>query len=124
MDVPDSLYFMLDIIKEMIFTVEKEGKKVLVHCHAGKGRTGIVIACYLIYKYHICAQDAANKVREKRKGAIENKDQLEYCKRFFQCKYYFFFNFFTFFSHLFLFFERFLFIFFILFYLRCEIGFF
>ena len=91
MDVPDSLYFMLDIIKEMIFTVEKEGKKVLVHCHAGKGRTGIVIACYLIYKYHICAQDAAAKVREKRKGAIENKDQLEYCKKFFQCKYYIFF---------------------------------
>ena len=89
MDVPDSLYFMLDIVKEMIFTVEKELKNVLVHCHAGKGRTGIVIACYLIFKYHICANDAAQIVRNGRKGAIENKDQLEYCKKFFQCIFFF-----------------------------------
>ena len=84
MDVPDSLYFMLDIVKEMIFTVEKELKNVLVHCHAGKGRTGIVIVCYLIFKYHICANDGAQIVRNERKGVIENKDQLEYCKKFFQ----------------------------------------
>ena len=89
MDVPDSLYFMLDIVKEMIFTVEKKLKNVLVHCHAGKGRTGIVIACYLIFKYHICANDAAQIVRNGRKGAIENKDQLEYCKKFFQCIFFF-----------------------------------
>ena len=91
MDVPDSLYFMLDIVKEMIFTVEKELKNVLVHCHAGKGRTGIVIACYLIFKYHICAKEAAQIVRNERKGAIENKDQLEYCKKFFQCIFFDFF---------------------------------
>ena len=48
MDVPDFLYFMLDIVKEMIFTVEKELKNVLVHCHAGKGRTGI-FHCLLSY---------------------------------------------------------------------------
>jgi protein tyrosine phosphatase domain-containing protein 1 len=117
MDVPDSLYFMLDIIKEMIFTVEKEGKKVLVHCHAGKGRTGIVIACYLIYKYHICAQDAAAKVREKRKGAIENKDQLEYCKRFFQCKILFFFLIFLLFFHTFFYFLRGFYLFFLFYFI-------
>ena len=91
MSIPSTLGFMMDIVKEMTVMVREDNKKVLVHCHAGKGRTGIVIACYLIYKYHICAQDAAAKVREKRKGAIENKDQLEYCKKFFQCKYYIFF---------------------------------
>ena len=80
MDVPDFLYFMLDIVKEMIFTVEKELKNILVHCHTGKGRTGIVIACYLIFKYHICANDAAQIVRNERKGVIENKAQLEYWK--------------------------------------------
>lgn len=30
------------------FNVKNKGK-VLVHCHAGQGRTGLVIGCYLIY---------------------------------------------------------------------------
>ena len=84
MDVPDSLYFMLDIVKEMIYEVKHEKKRVLVHCHAGKGRTGVVIACYLMFKYHIKADEAVNKVREKRHKCIESKSQMEYCKRFFQ----------------------------------------
>ena len=84
MDVPDSLYFMLDIVKEMIYEVKHEKKRVLVHCHAGKGRTGVVIACYLMFKYHIKADEAVNKVREKRPKCIESKSQMEYCKRFFQ----------------------------------------
>ncbi len=84
MDVPDSLYFMLDIVKEMIFVTKHEKKRVLVHCHAGKGRTGVVIACYLMFKYHIKADEAVKKVREKRPKCIESKSQMEYCKRFFQ----------------------------------------
>jgi len=84
MDVPDSLYFMLDIVKEMIYEVKHEKKRVLVHCHAGKGRTGVVIACYLMFKYHIKSDEAVNKVREKRPKCIESKSQMEYCKKFFQ----------------------------------------
>ena len=84
MDVPDSLYFMLDIVKEMIYVTKHEKKRVLVHCHAGKGRTGVVIACYLMFKYHIKADEAVKKVREKRPKCIESKSQMEYCKRFFQ----------------------------------------
>ena len=83
MDVPDSLYFMLDIVKEMVFTIDTEKKRVLVHCHAGKGRTGVVIACFLIFKYHISADESIKKVREKRPKCIENRDQREYCEKFF-----------------------------------------
>ena len=100
MDVPDSLYFMLDIVKEMVFSVNNEKKKVLVHCHSGKGRTGIVIACYLIFKYNINAFDAVKKVRDGRKGAIQNNQQMMFCVRFFQCKIFFFF------IHFFFFFEK------------------
>ena len=94
MDVPDSLYFMLDIVKEMLFTVNEEKKKVLVHCHSGKGRNGIVIACYLMFKYHINAFEAVKKVRDGRKGAIQNNQQMKFCVRFYQCNFYIFFSFF------------------------------
>ena len=83
MDVPDSLYFMLDIVKEMVFTIDTEKKRVLVHCHAGKGRTGVVIACYLIFKYHINADESIKRVRMKRPKCIESSEQREYCNKFF-----------------------------------------
>ena len=51
----------------------------------------LFIASDLIFKYHICANEAAQIVRNERKGAIENKDQLEYCKKFFQCIFFDFF---------------------------------
>ena len=82
MDVPDSLYFMLDIIKEIYDMIKIKKKKVLVHCHAGNGRTGIVIACYLIYTYHYNAEEAVFKLREIRKKCIEKNTQMNYCIKF------------------------------------------
>ena len=82
MDVPDSLYFMLDIIKEIYDMIKIKKKKVLVHCHAGNGRTGIVIACYLMYTYNYNAKDAVVKLREVRKKCIEKNSQMRYCCKF------------------------------------------
>jgi atypical dual specificity phosphatase len=45
-----------------------------VHCAEGKGRTGTVLAAYLVYK-GLSTDDAIKKVREKRPGSIENMDQ-------------------------------------------------
>ena len=83
MDVPDSLYFMLDIVKEMFWYIYFLKKKVLVHCHSGYGRTGIVIVCYKIFSECVNADFAIKEIRLKRKKCIQNKDQYEYCVKFY-----------------------------------------
>ncbi|KAH9505481.1 Protein tyrosine phosphatase domain-containing protein 1 [Bulinus truncatus] len=55
---------LLDIVKVMQFSISMG--KVAVHCHAGLGRTGLIIACYLIYNNRISAIKAVQYVRSRR----------------------------------------------------------
>ena len=82
MEVPSSMNFMLDIVKEMsIVTIDKKGK-CLVHCHAGYGRTGVVIVCYLLFVSLDNSDVVIKKVRSKRKKCVETNSQVKYCKKF------------------------------------------
>ena len=57
-----SIDLMLEIVNVAKCIIEKGGK-ICVHCHAGLGRTSIVIACLLISVDNISAEVAITRVR-------------------------------------------------------------
>ena len=50
---------------------------VAVHCAEGRGRTGVMCACYLIYYYDMEPWDAIRIMRRQRPGSVERKVQEE-----------------------------------------------
>ena len=54
-----------------------EGKNIILHCRGGKGRAGTAAAILLI-EFGEEKMNAINIVRNKRKGAIESKNQEDF----------------------------------------------
>ena len=75
MGVPefDDLVNTVDFIHNRITNNEP----VMVHCLAGMGRTGTVLACYLIKHQKMSADEAIQKVRDERPGSIQSFSQEE-----------------------------------------------
>ncbi|XP_062857547.1 dual specificity protein phosphatase 23a [Trichomycterus rosablanca] len=51
------------------------GEAVGVHCKHGHGRTGTMLACYLVKKRKISAEESIKLIRSLRPGSIETKEQ-------------------------------------------------
>ena len=55
----------------------EEGKKVLIHCHAGMGRTNLMIAAYIVHNERIKPDIALDRVKDARPVHMVTEKQEE-----------------------------------------------
>jgi len=75
--VPDLASPTQEQIEEFVSFVNNltaSKKKIVVHCDAGIGRTGTMLACYLVNK-GCSASWSISEVRKRRPGSIETTEQ-------------------------------------------------
>ncbi|HVK17883.1 MAG TPA: dual specificity protein phosphatase family protein [Fimbriiglobus sp.] len=71
----------LDLCVDAIARAQRSGMGVAVHCTAGKGRTGTILAAYLVTTGQ-SARAAIDRVRHLRPGSVETQDQEEAVEEF------------------------------------------
>jgi len=71
----------IDRFIRIVERARRQGRRVVVHCQAGRGRTGTMVACYLVSRGHD-AKEALEMVRARRPGAIETPEQERAVLRF------------------------------------------
>jgi len=70
-----------DLINEFVATCEQEKGAIAVHCKAGLGRTGSMIACYIMKHYKFPARDFIGWIRLARPGSILGPQQQFLCDK-------------------------------------------
>lgn len=66
----------------MVHTVHAQQQKVAIHCHAGLGRTGLVVASFLVFAHRLPADHAIDLVRCHRPQSIQTSKQAAFVRDF------------------------------------------
>ena len=83
--IPDFSAPPLSRLLEILRWIEeraRKGKKVLIHCLGGCGRSGTVAVAWLMYSQHLSLRQALSRVRRLRPCAVETEGQIEALQRF------------------------------------------
>ncbi len=75
--VPDYRAPTVEQMQTIVEFINRIGpnEPILVHCNAGMGRTGTVLASILVWKYGLSADEAIRIVRAKRRGSVQTFKQ-------------------------------------------------
>ncbi|HJZ89363.1 MAG TPA: dual specificity protein phosphatase 23 [Gemmataceae bacterium] len=82
--IPDMDVPTVEQIEQVMSVIDKAKSSnmgVAIHCLAGRGRTGTILAAYFVYQ-GMSAEEAMQKVRELRPGSIEVTEQEEAIRAF------------------------------------------
>jgi atypical dual specificity phosphatase len=75
--VPDMTAPRMEEVERAMIFLDRAARRsmpALVHCLIGRGRTGTILACYLVRRGSGAAE-AIRRVRDRRPGSIETHDQ-------------------------------------------------
>ncbi|XP_037360369.1 dual specificity protein phosphatase 23 [Talpa occidentalis] len=74
----------IDRFVQIVDEASSRGEAVGVHCALGRGRTGTMLACYLVKDQGLAAGDAIAEIRRLRPGSIETHEQEKAVFQFYQ----------------------------------------